>query len=481
MMRDAQSEAVLLFLKGGHVMELKLSQFTLSVHDYPEVGRHLLYNTLTRAVAKVDDEGWEVLQNLPHLPDGEDVREWLTVLAKNGFIVACEADEGTLYIQRLDKARDNTAYFHVTLSLIQKCNLGCGYCYQGGKQSTHDASRITDEAVEGAIQTEKIIAFLQSQCEERRVKQFHFTAYGGEPLLNKAALIAIVSVMHAYCQQKGVKWTFSMVSNGSLLNRKTVLELKKYGFSQVQITIDGNKETHDISRPWRSERGKGVSTYDTIMRNLESWAGLIHTDVLCVVSQANILAAHELIDTLADKGLAAKRVRMKFSPVSPTYDNETIEEISSSFAEHPELVSTELEIVDAITKLQIHAAQRGLIDDLRPQGAWCAVIRANGQNIAVTPDGKIYSCALFFGRDNKYATGHIDAPERGGLDEAMQVFRYPETCRKCAYLPICSNCRADALAKTGDILGTNSYKARYDRMMPQLIKAHYDLGRQPGR
>ena len=121
------------------------------------------------------------------------------------------------------------------------------------------------------------------------------------------------------------------------------------------------------------------------MRNLDGWAGLINTDILCVVSESNIDAAHELIDTLADKGYAKKRVRMLFSPISPTYDNETIAPAGNT--PHPELLAAETEIAAAITQLTIHAAQRGLIADLRPDRTWCAVIRANGQNITITPDG----------------------------------------------------------------------------------------------
>jgi radical SAM protein with 4Fe4S-binding SPASM domain len=98
--------------------------------------------------------------------------------------------------------------------------------------------------------------------------------------------------------------------------------------------------------------------------------------------------------------------------------------------------------------------------------------------VTITPDGKIYSCALFIGRGETYETGHISKNERGGLDTLMNTFVYPDECRKCTYLPICANCRADALSATGDLLGANTQKARYEQMMPQLIRAHYDLQTQ---
>jgi uncharacterized protein len=457
------------------MIDLKLSQFTVPVHDYPKAGFHLLYNTLTRAVIKIDDQGWSLLDGLPKIPPGDQVQSWLKALGRDGFVVPEGVHEGELYIQRLERGKHNTDHFHVTLSLVQNCNFGCGYCYQGGDSTTHNGSKITEAGIDGSIKTREIIHFLKSECEKRRVKSLLFTAYGGEPLLNKTALVEIVSTMQVHCQESGIKWGFNMVSNGSLLTKKTVLELKKYGLAHVQITIDGNRDTHDISRPWKNPKGAGMSTYDIIMRNLENWAGLIHTEVVSVVSKDRINATHELIDTLADKGLAKKQVRMSFSPVSPTYDDATITDVAKAYAENPQLIEEELELDGAITNLIIHAAKRGLADDLRPSPVWCAVIRANGQNVTITPDGTIYSCALFIGRDSQYETGHITTPERGGMDTVMKEFEYPDQCKACTYLPICANCRADALTQTGELMGANSQEHRYDLSLPQLIKTHYDL------
>jgi uncharacterized protein len=458
-------------------MKFKLSQFSTRITDTPDKGQHLLYNTRTRGLVGIDDNGWRLLCELPAIPSDAQRKSWLSALAKRGFIVPQELDEGESYVQRLERAKGNTDRLHVTLSLIQGCNFGCGYCYQGGNQSTHDGSKITEDGTDGSIQTDEIRTFLKGQCEDRAVKRLFFTAYGGEPLLNKPALIDIAKSMQAYCHQNDIQWMFDMVSNGSLLTRKTVVELKQLGFCQVQITIDGNRETHNQSRPWLNPndnpKAREIGTYDIIMGNLQRWAGLIHTNVLCVVSESNLPAAHELIDTLANLGLAEKRVRMIFSPISPTYDSETVSQTAQNFADNPDLLKAELKVIDAITQLQIHAAERGLIDDLRPKATWCSVIRANGENITITPDGKIYSCALFIGRDDEHSTGHIRNNDRGGMDARMQAFKYPDPCLRCEYLPICANCRADALSTTGDLLGANSQKERFERIVPKLIKAHY--------
>lgn len=102
----------------------KRSQFTMRLPGYPEKGQHLVYNTLTRATARIDDTGWDKLQNLPGISGDSDFDKWLGQLADGGFIVPQALDEGEGYIQHLQSAKQNTDHLYITLSLIQKCNFG---------------------------------------------------------------------------------------------------------------------------------------------------------------------------------------------------------------------------------------------------------------------------------------------------------------------------------------------------------------------
>lgn len=85
------------------------------------------------------------------------------------------------------------------------------------------------------------------------------------------------------------------------------------------------------------------------------------------------------------------------------------------------------------------------------------------------------SCALFIGRDEKYETDHVAKPERGGLDTSLKQFDYPDECKKNPYLPICANFRAKALSQTGDILGANSQKTRYDLTLPNAFLLLFEV------
>jgi uncharacterized protein len=404
-----------------------------------------------------------MLQNLSKdTPTDAQSIAFLMELQTQGFIVEKSINEGERYLGYLNQSTSQSGgELNVTLlTNLQHCPLACSYCYQKG---THTGERLAGDL------SEECLEFIKQQCLKLGVERLFISYYGSEPLSNPKAILSTATELQRFCQEQGIHFRFGMVTNGVLLTRKIVEKLLPLGFVQAQITIDGNQETHDASRPFQS--GKG--TYSTIMRNLSQYAGLIHTTVLCVLDESRIDAAYELIDTLALKGYPQKRVRMTFSPVIPTYDNETVEAAQLSLNE-AQMMTAEKKIAVEIAKLSIYAAEKGLHDDLRPKHTWCAMQRHDGRNITLDPSGKIYTCPTFIGRDKKYEAGHISG-EIGGIDLVLkEQYARSEQCLSCRYLPICADCRADALYQTGEITEANSKEEVYDSIVPLLVKAHYE-------
>ena len=277
---------------------MKLSQFTVVVNDYPKPDQHLLYNTLSRALTQVDKTEWDVLQNLSQdVPIDGQAGATLEPLRDQGFLVPKELKEGEQFLEYLNRSPDQKGgEVSVTLlTNLQRCPLACGYCYQ---QGTHDGERL-----EGDL-SDECLAFIKGQCEKVEAERLFISYYGSELLSNLKAIVSTARELKQFCEEKEIRFRFGMVTSGVLLTRKVIETLRPLGFSQVQITIDGNQQTHDASRPFQS--GKG--TYTTIMKNLAEYAGLIRTDVLCVLDESRVNAAYELIDTLADSGYAERRV-----------------------------------------------------------------------------------------------------------------------------------------------------------------------------
>ena len=441
---------------------MKLSQFTVVVNDYPQTDQHLLYNTLSRALIQVDKVEWDVLQNLSKgVAIERPSHGLLELLQAQGFLVPKEINEGERFLEYLSQTPDKKGG-EVSVTLLtnmQRCPLACGYCYQ---QGTHVGGRL-----EGDL-SDECLAFIKGRCEEVEAERLFISYYGSEPLSNLKAIVSTAGELKRFCREKGIRFRFGMVTSGVLLTREIVETLRPLGFIQAQVTVDGNQRTHDASRPFQS--GKG--TYATIMKNLAEYAGLISTDVLCVLDESRIDAAYELVDTLADRGYAERNVRMKFSPVIPTYDNETIA-ASQLYVDEGQKMAAERELLVEIAKLSIYAAERGLFEDLLPQHTWCAMQRHDGRNFTLEPSGKLYTCPTFIGRDAKYEAGSI-FEGFGGIDTVLrEQYTRSEKCLSCRYLPICADCRADALHQTGEITEANPKEEEYDLIMPELIKAHY--------
>ena len=441
---------------------MKLSQFTVVVNDYPKPDQHLLYNTLSRALIQVDKAEWIVLKNLSKdVPTDHRAVALLEPLRDQGFLVPKEIREGERFLEYLNQSPDQKGgEVSVTLlTNLQRCPLAYGYCYQ---QETHDGGRL-----EGDL-SDECLAFIKGQCETVEAERLFISYYGSEPLSNLKAIVSTAGELKQFCGERGIRFRFGMVTSGVLLTRKVVETLRPLGFTQAQITIDGNQGTHDASRPFQS--GKG--TYAMIMKNLAEYAGLIRTDVLCVLDDSRVDAAYELIDTLADSGYAERKVGVKFSPVMETNDNETIT-ASQLYIDEGQKMSAERELLVEIAKLSVYAAERGLFEDLLPRLTWCAMQRHDGRNFTLEPSGKLYTCTTFIGRDTEYEAGHISTGF-GGIDTVLkESYQRSEKCLSCRYLPICSDCRADALHQTGKITEANPKEEEYDLIVPELVKAHY--------
>ena len=442
---------------------MKLSQFTVVLNDYPKTDHHLLYHTLSRALIEVDKAGWDMLQNLSQdIPTDAEALTFFKELQTQGFIVEKSISEGERYLGYLNQSTSQPGgELNVTLlTNLQRCPLACSYCYQKG---AHTGERLAGDL------SEECLDFIKRHCLKLGVDRLFISYYGSEPLSNPKAILSTATKLQGFCRKQGIHFRFGLVTNGVLLTRQVVEKLLPLGFAQAEITIDGNQQTHDASRPFQN--GKG--TYSTIMKNLSQYAGLIHTIVLCVLDESRIDAAYELVDTLALEGYPQRRVQMTFSPVMPTYDNETTEAAQLSL-DKAQMLIAEKKMAVEVAKLSIYAAKKGLHDDLRPKHTWCAMQRHDGRNITLDPSGKIYTCPTFIGRDKKYEAGHISG-EIGGIDLVLKdQYVRSEQCLSCQYLPICADCRADALYQTGEITEANSKEEVYDSIVPLLVKAHYE-------
>ena len=90
------------------------------------------------------------------------------------------------------------------------------------------------------------------------------TYLGGEPLVNRQLLRASAEYAIDRAKPKGVKVSFSVTTNGTLLTEDDGEFFERHGFS-VTISLDGEAELHDSLRPFKG----GTGSYDRTLQRVE--------------------------------------------------------------------------------------------------------------------------------------------------------------------------------------------------------------------
>jgi alpha-tubulin suppressor-like RCC1 family protein/uncharacterized Fe-S cluster-containing radical SAM superfamily protein len=134
------------------------------------------------------------------------------------------------------------------LFITEACNLACTYCFESHKP------RKTPEIE----QCERAIDWLMRASSPK----VHVTLWGGEPLLFKPALRHMVAYARAAASSAKKSVTFSMPTNGTLLDEETLRWIDEEKIA-LFLSIDGDA----IGQSTRPTHG-GASSYDMAMEGL---------------------------------------------------------------------------------------------------------------------------------------------------------------------------------------------------------------------
>jgi uncharacterized protein len=160
-------------------------------------------------------------------------------------------------IRSLVKRRTNK----IELYLAEACNLRCKYCYVGDNDALNNGLMPLDVAL-AAVD----LVFERCSGDE---KEISVTFLGGEPLLNKPVMKAVIAYSQERIRNNGMEKAFySLTTNATLLDDEVIDYIKKYNFG-LMISIDGPREVHDAMRPMAN--GKG--SFDRAASNVKRLMG----------------------------------------------------------------------------------------------------------------------------------------------------------------------------------------------------------------
>ena len=232
---------------------MKISRYAVRVKL--NNGEILLYNTVDKTYFSYpeEEEGRMecILHNLNKGTYDESEIAILQELVQKKIVLADAADEMDELVYRENQIRFQSDTFHIMIIVTNGCNFRCPYCVQ-----EHENVALSDDSAE------KIISLIRQRSQSaRRIK---ITWFGGEPLLQYKRVRKMMERAISICEKNRCELEAGMVSNGYLLNRERIAELKKLHFTMLQITLDGDRKSHDKRR----FLANGEGTYDVIVNNI---------------------------------------------------------------------------------------------------------------------------------------------------------------------------------------------------------------------
>ena len=166
----------------------------------------------------------------------------------------------------------------VTLSITEDCNLRCRYCVYSDVYTL--SRKRSDKMMDFKTAKKALDWYVALYLEGREYNPVRSPAicfYGGEPLLNFDLIKKCVQYVKTTWPD--MDFTFSMTTNGTLLNKEKEDFLKEHRFN-ISISIDGPKEDHDRNRVYPD----GSGTHTDVMKNVRRMVadGYVSCRSLCV-------------------------------------------------------------------------------------------------------------------------------------------------------------------------------------------------------
>ena len=409
--------------------------------DHPESpDQVVLFSTRTAATVSV---GRDVADDIENDTLSPDERESLFSL---GFFVSSPEEEKLEMLSYVDQMNGASRILKPVVVMNLDCNLACTYCFEGTRKGKYFLSEET---------AADLLRFISARIDGK--DEVRITFYGGEPLLSLDMVLRISLEMKSLAEMHGIVYGFNLITNGTLLTRRAVEQMKPLGLEAATVTLDGPREVHNLSRPFRS----GSGSFDTVIRNLQNIRDLIDVHVGGNFTQTNYRKFPALLETLIESGLGPGRISsVRFDPVT----NES-KEFSPDFHDGCSSIN-EPWLAEAGTFLRWEILSRGYGSE-EVQPAVCMLERQD--HLVINYDGAIYKCPGFIGR-KEFCAGTL----KTGMRDYSVIHNLGnwknEECLACAYLPLCfGGCRYMKLIREDNMQGVDCKKEYFDSTLRSLV------------
>ncbi len=435
---------------------MKFSRFNVVIDDYPQKGHYFCFNTLTKATVVFNQELLDYAQSLDGVTElaeiTEEGRDLVEQLMEMQMLCPDRRNETDFLYYWLNSQRHDTQTLMLTILTTYRCNLNCPYCYEKGIDLTPDL----DEKLQ-----EDTYNWIIDKLDKFNSKNLSISFLGGEPLLNTQPIDYFAEKFHALAEEKGIGFSFGIVTNGVLLKPEKVKKWRSLGLKSIQVTIDGVKEVHDQMRPFNG----GAGSFDIIIANMVKTLQEIPEMELSLrinCSEDNYQRIPELLDYLADLDIDKKQLRISFGYLTPAH--ESSDEANGSLIDLTKSGKVEVYLAKETKARGLRVVERSL-------GGPCMTLKKAA--FLIDPIGDLYNCWSFVRRAG-FKTGSIYEEKMKDFYIEMVGFDVIKECVDCKFAPVCvAGCRNDAFIHFKDPKAKHCRSLFKEEIGKELLKLYF--------
>lgn len=376
------------------------------IHRYSKNGINFVLDVNSGAVHILDDISYEVcalidknmdkecpkyiIDKLPNMNEKEVISAYneLYELKKSGQLFSDDD-----YIDIGKYIPTDAPVKALCLHVAHDCNLRCKYCFA----STGDFGK--GRKIMPFETAKKAIDFVISRSKSRKNIEIDF--FGGEPLMAWDTVVKTVDYARSLENKTGKKFRFTITTNGLLLDSEKIDYINQ-NMDNVVLSLDGRQDINDEFRKTVNQKG----CYEIIVpkfKELVQKRGDKDYYARGTFTSKNLDFAKDVLH-IADEGFTSLSVEPVSADDGCGYELKE-EHMQTIFKEYDKLADIMLERQKQGKKFTFFH----FTIDLN-QGP-CVVKRLRGcgagyEYVAVTPDGDIYPCHQFVGKD-EFKQGNV--------------------------------------------------------------------------